>query len=428
MATQEDRHLIELRRELHQHPEPAWREFYTTARLVDEIERIGVDELYIGPEVIDEDYRWGLPDDSAEIDRWFERAITAGAHPETLDRLAGGQTGVIGVIDRGPGPHIALRVDIDGLYIEESTDAGHAPAAAGYRSTHDETMHACGHDAHATIGIGVLERIAESDVPGRFTIIFQPAEEEIGGGKSIVERGHLDDVDDFFALHIGLGVPTGEIVAGLDRFLAVSNVNATFTGEPAHAGAKPEDGRNAVQALASAIQNLYGIARNSEGVTRVNVGRVQAGTASNIIPREAELEGEIRGGTTALRDYMKERATAVIESAAAMHDCSVDLSYGPEAPGASSDADLAAYVESSAAKVDAVDSIVPSHNFRGSEDATYMMKHVQERGGRACYVGVGTDHPGGHHTGTFDVDEASIPIGIDVLGQAILTVAADAKD
>lgn len=416
-------HLIDLRRELHRHPEPAWREFYTTARLVEELERIGVDELYVGPEVIDEDYRWGLPDDDAEIDRWFERAVADGANPETLDRLAGGQTGLIGVLDRGPGPHIALRVDIDALFIEESDAPDHAPAAGGYRSAREEVMHACGHDAHATIGIGVLERIKESDFNGRFTVIFQPAEEEIGGGKSIVERGHLDDVDDLFALHIGLGVQTGEIVAGLERFLAVSNVTATFTGAGAHAGAKPEDGRNAVQALAAAIQNLYAIPRHSDGATRVNVGRIEGGSASNIIPREAHMEGEIRGGTTALRDYMKQRATSVIESAAAMHDCEVDLEYGPEAPGASSDPALAAFVESSASTVAGVDSIVPTHNFRGSEDATFMMEHVQDRGGRACYVGIGTDHPGGHHTGRFDVDEDSIRIGVEVMTGAILEAA-----
>lgn len=412
-------HLIELRRDLHEHPEPAWREFYTTARIIEELERIGVDDLHVGPEAIDEQYQWGKPADDADIDTWFERAITDGAHPEILDQLAGGYTGVVASIDQGEGPHVALRVDIDALFVEESDDPSHAPAAGGYRSMRDGLMHACGHDAHATIGIGVLERIQTSDFTGRFTVIFQPAEEEIGGGKAVAEGGLIDDVDYLYAVHIGLDHPTGEVVAGIDGFLAVTNVFAEFTGASAHAGARPELGANAVQALSSAVNNLYAIARHNDGITRINVGRVEGGSASNVIPETATLQGEVRGGTTALRDYMKERSRTVIESAAAMHDCTVDIEYGPEAPSATSDEDLVSIVESVAQEVNGVDSILHRDRLGGSEDATYLMEHVQDRDGLACYVGIGTDHPGGHHTGTFDVDEESIRIGIDVLAGAI---------
>lgn len=415
--------LIELRRELHQYPEPAWREFYTTARIVDELERIGVDEMHIGPDAINQKYRCGLPEDESEIAAWFERAIVDGAHPETLDKLAGGNTGVIATIDRGEGPHIALRVDIDALFREESDAPDHVPVAEGFRSTHEGLMHACGHDAHATIGVGVLETIASSNFSGRFTVIFQPAEEEIGGGKAIAESGHLDDVDHLFAIHIGLDHPTGEVVAGIDGFLAVTNVDAEFHGEGAHAGARPELGRNAVQALATAIENIYGIARHNDGITRVNVGRVEGGSASNIVPEYARLEGEIRGGTTALRDYMKQRAETILEAAAAMHDCEVEITFGPEAPSATSDEALARIVEEVAADVDGVELITFRDRLGGSEDATYLMQHVQDRGGLACYVGIGTDHPGGHHTATFDVDEESIRIGVDVLSRAIMAVA-----
>ncbi len=411
--------LVALRRELHQHPEPAWREFYTTARIVEELERIAADEMLLGPEAIDPSARWGVPDDPAEIERWAERALEDGASPELVERMAGGQTGVIGVLDRGEGPHIALRVDIDALFREESADAEHAPAAGGYRSTREEMMHACGHDAHATIGVGVFERLAESDFSGRFSIIFQPAEEEAGGGRAIVEGGHLDDVDHLFAIHVGLDHPTGEVVAGVDDFLAVTNIEATFHGEGAHAGARPELGKNAVQALATAVENLYGIARHNDGITRVNVGRVEGGSASNIVPERARLEGEVRGGTTPLRDYMRGRAAAVLESAAAMHDCTVETRFGPEVPSATSDESLIGMVERVAEGVDGVTNVMHRDRLGGSEDATFLMRHVQERGGDACYVGIGTDHPGGHHTATFDVDEASIPIGIDVLAGAI---------
>src|SRR6056297_124892 len=148
--------LVELRRELHRHPEPAWREFWTTARIVDELEAIGVDELYVGPEALAEDERMAVPDDE-ELARWFDRAREAGAREDVLDRLEGGYTGAVAVVERGEGPTVALRVDIDGLQREESTDDDHVPAAEGFRSETEGTMHACGHDAHMTWGLATLE-------------------------------------------------------------------------------------------------------------------------------------------------------------------------------------------------------------------------------------------------------------------------------
>ena len=422
MATADFDRLVALRRELHRHPEPAWREFYTTARIVEELERIGVDELYVGPEAIDEAYRIGMPSDESEFDEFQEWAIADGADPSIVEQLRGGKTGVVAVLDRGAGPHIGVRVDIDALVRPESDDPDHVPQAEGFRSEREGYMHACGHDAHATIGIGVLEAIASSEFSGKLTVGFQPAEEEVGGARAFVESGHFDDVDQLLAVHVGLRNPTGTVVAGYDGFLAVSNVTATFQGESAHAGTSPHVGRNAILSLATAIQNLHGIARHTDGLTRVNVGRVTGGTATNIIPEEAILEGEVRGGTTALCEFMKQRAERVINAAAAMHDCAVDISFGPEAPSGKSDPELAAIVAAVAADVSGVDDITKIGKFDGSEDATFLMDHVQSNGGQATYIGIGTDHPGGHHTATFDVDEESIRIGVDVLTQTILAI------
>jgi len=157
--------LISLRRDLHRKPEPAWCEFYTTARIVAELEsRLGDDlaELHVGPEAIAGEHRMAVPDD-ADLTHWYERARDAGADEAVLERLEGGYTGALAVLERGEGPTVALRVDIDGLPRAESDDPDHAPVAEGFRSEHEGAMHACGHDAHATIGIGVLERIARSD-------------------------------------------------------------------------------------------------------------------------------------------------------------------------------------------------------------------------------------------------------------------------
>ena len=422
MSTTDD-HLIELRRDLHRHPEPAWREFYTTCRIVEELERIGVDDIYVGREAIDPDERMAVPD-SSELVEWFTQAREAGAKQDVLDRLDGGYTGCVAVLRRGEGPTVGLRVDIDGLLREESREETHVPASEGFRSEHEGAMHACGHDGHATIGLGVLEAIKESDFSGTLKVFFQPGEEMIAGGKAMAEGRHLADVDYLLALHLGLDHPTGEVVAGIDGFLAVSHLHAEFSGEPAHAGAAPNEGENAVQAMATAIGNLYAIPRHQDGATRVNAGQVGGGTASNIVPEHAFIEGEVRGETTELMTYMRERADRVLRGAAEMHGCEVDIETKGRAPSARSDAELADVVSTIASGVEGVDRVLERDALGGSEDATYLMREVQKNGGYAAYVGIGTDHPGGHHTATFDLDERSIGIGIDVISGAIEEIAA----
>jgi len=421
-ATRHDR-LVSLRRDLHRKPEPAWREFWTTARIVGELEAIGVDERHVGPDAIDPDLRTGVPDDD-ELGAWYERALDAGADESVLERLHGGNTGVVAVLRQGDGPTVGLRVDIDALPITESEDGGHAPASEGFRSEHEGSMHACGHDAHATLGVGVLETVKASDFEGTLKVFFQPAEEVVGGGEAMAKSGHLDDVDHLFAVHVGLDHPTGEVVAGMDGFLAVTGLRADFRGQSSHAGARPEEGRNAVQAMAAAVQGLYGIPRHADGVTRVNAGKVGGGTASNIVPEHAYAEIEVRGETTELRDYVLGRARKVLRGSAEMHDCELETTVESEAPSATSDESLVDVVAAVAEGVDGVERVVRRDDLGGSEDATYLMQHVQNRGGDATYVAIGTDHPGGHHTPTFDVDEDSLEIGVDTLAGAIRAVGA----
>jgi aminobenzoyl-glutamate utilization protein A len=415
--------LRTLRRDLHRHPEPAWREFYTTARIVDELETRPLDALYVGPEVLGGERRV-VPDD-ADLDVWMERAREAGARDDILDRLTGGYTGAVAVLERGEGPTVALRVDIDALPIREAEGDDHQPARAGFRSENEEFMHACGHDAHATIGIGVLDALAESDFEGTLKVVFQPSEEVVAGGEPVVAGGHLDDVDYLLAVHVGMGHPTGEIVAGIGGFLAVNHLSVAFHGESAHAGASPEGGRNANLALAAAVQNLHAIPRHADGATRVNAGVLSGGTAPNIVAEEAELEAEVRGETTELMEYMTDHAERVVRAAGEMHDCTVEIDSAASAPSATSDPELADVVGTVASTVDGVDSVLPADDLGGSEDATFLMRHVQERGGKAAYVVVGTDHPTAHHSPRFDVDEESIRIGIETLAGAITRVAAE---
>ncbi|WP_435099159.1 amidohydrolase [Halorubrum sp. N11] len=422
MSALDDDAYRAFRRDLHRHPEPAWCEFYTTARIVTELCERDLTELHVGPDALATDDRMNVPDDE-ELAEWEQRARDAGADPEIVDRLSGGYTGCVAVAERGPGPVVGLRVDIDALPVPESEADDHVPAAEGFRSEREGYMHACGHDAHATMGLGALDAVLDSDFSGTLKVFFQPGEEQVAGGKPMAESGHLDDVDYLYAVHVGLDHPSGEVVCGVDGFLAVRHFLAEFTGEPSHAGARPERGRNTVQAMAAAVQNLYAIPRHADGPTRVNAGLVGGGTGTNVIPEESYIEGELRGATTELEAYMSQHADRILESAAEMHDCEVEVSTKGEAPSATSDDALAGIVGEVADGVDGVSEIVDRADLGGSEDATYLMQSVQTRGGLACYVGVGTDHPGGHHTSTFNVIEADIQIGIDVLAGAIRRVA-----
>jgi aminobenzoyl-glutamate utilization protein A len=171
--------------------------------------------------------------------------------------------------------------------------------------------------------------------------------------------------------------------------------------------------------MATAVQNLHAIPRHESGATRINAGKVGGGTASNIVPEEAYIQGEVRGETTELMAYTRDHARRVVESAAAMHDCEVSIDHDGEAPSAESDEFLVERVAASAERSDRVTDVLRRDSLGGSEDATFLMRRVQEQGGKAAYVGIGTDHPGGHHTATFDVDEASLAIGVEILTETI---------
>ncbi|WP_117594018.1 amidohydrolase [Haloprofundus halophilus] len=417
--------LRELRRQFHRYPEPAWCEYYTTSRIVDEVERIGVDRLHVGTEAYASEHRMAVPDDTT-LREWYDRAADAGARLDVLESTAGGHTGCIAVLEKGTdGPTVALRVDIDALPQREADDSEHLPAVEGFRSTNEGVMHACGHDAHITLGLGVLDAVKRSDeFDGTFKLIFQPAEERAGGGKPMALSRHVDDVDYFLALHVGLGHPTGDVVGGIVKPLAVANFEARFHGESAHSGKNPNRGRNAMQAASAAVQNLYSIARHAEGMTRINVGRIDGGTAPNIIAEEVRIEGEVRGETNELLQFLRAETERIVDAAAEMHSCVGEFEITGEAPRADSDPDFSRSIADVARKHDSVTNATATSEFGASEDATYLMKAVEERGGTASYAIVGTDHPAPHHSSRFDVDERSLSIGVEVVSEAVTTLGS----
>lgn len=416
--------LSALRRGFHRYPEPSWCEFHTTSRLVEELEAIGVDELAVGSAALAAEERLAVPG-ASKLEEWTTRAQERGARGDVLEATADGHTGVVAVLERGDGPSVGLRVDIDALPVSESSDPAHAPAAAGFRSENEGVMHACGHDAHMAIGLGVLEAVKASDFTGTFTVFFQPAEEVAGGGRAMAATPYCQNVEFLLALHVGLGHPTGEVVAGAVKPLAMAHLSGTIGGTEAHAGLAPNAGDDAIQALATTIERVHAIPRHEDGLTRVNVGAVCGGTASNVVADRASFEGEVRGETTALMEYMKRRFERTLRSAATLHGCTAELTTVSESPRVDSDDALAGLVYDVAAGMSDVDSIVRRAELGASEDATYLMEAVGTGGGLSSYVVIGTDHPGAHHTATFDVDERTLPIAVSALAETVEAIGRD---
>ncbi len=418
--------LVTYRRDFHRYAESGWLEFRTASLVARRLADLGFD-VHVGRDVMCDTARMGVPD-QATLDAAWERAVTQSGDSAYLEALKGGFTGVVGVLKSGDGPTVGLRFDMDALNIQESIAETHRPAREGFASVNDGMAHACGHDGHAALGLGVAEVLMalRDAFRGTVKLIFQPAEEGVRGAKSMVEAGVVDDVDVLLGLHLYGRWNPGEIECARSNFLATSKFDALIKGEPAHAGGDPQAGKNALLAATTAVLNLYAIPRHREGATRINVGKLIAGEGRNVICPEARLVIETRGATTELNDYMVERATRVLTSAAAMYDCTVDIIAMGSAPLAESDKTLGERVEAIALSMEGF-SLHPPESGGGSEDYTYMMCRVQERGGMATHIGLGAGiGAGGHHTATFDFDERALVSAVKLLVAVTVDVLQNA--
>lgn len=326
---------------------------------------------------------------------------------------------MVGVLRNGSGPMVGLRFDIDAVDISECRELRHRPFREGFVSVNVDASHACGHDGHTAVGLGVAEVLMglRDQLHGSVKLIFQPAEEGVRGAKAMVSAGVVDDVDYLLGHHLYSGWQLGEIDPGRGDYLATTKFDAVFIGEAAHAGGRPHEGRNALLAAATAVLNLHAIPRHKDGATRINVGKLVAGTGRNVVCSSADLSVETRGSTSELNDYMYDYALRVLESAASMHGCSLEVRAMGSAQSANSDEELAGRVSKLAQDLSGY-SLRPSDTGGGSEDFTYMMQRVQQRGGQATSIGVGANLGGwGHHTVEFDFDERALGLAIRLLAE-----------
>jgi aminobenzoyl-glutamate utilization protein A len=410
--------MIGMRRDFHKYAEVGWTEFRTASIVAQTLTTLGYDVL-VGGEVIAVDAMMGVPT-VAELEKHAERAIEQGAHPGWVGKMHGGKTGVVGILKfQRPGPTVALRFDLDANDATEAEDVAHYPYAEKFASVNKGAMHACGHDGHIAVGLALAKMFAElkGELSGRIKFIFQPAEEGVRGAKAMVAKGIVDDVDYLLGMHFGFKMQkTGQLACNVNGFLATTKLDAEFSGTPAHAGAAPETGRNALLAAATAATYLHAISRHGQGASRINVGILQAGTGRNVVPANALIKLETRGATSEINEYMYQEAIRIIESAAKMHGVNVKISEEGGAAGGSNSPQLVITTEEIARALGVFTEIVADCNFNASEDCSYFMERVQQRGGQAAYVMVGANLAAGHHDFHFDFDEEALVLGVALIG------------
>jgi len=424
-----ERDLIALRRDFHRYPESGWTEFRTTARIIEKLEGLGLSVKY-GPAIHDREKMFGLSKADV-LESCWQRAGRETDRADLLEAMRGGYTGCIAEIEGVlPGPTIAIRVDIDCNDVEEARCPDHIPTAEGFRSVHENCMHACGHDAHAAIGIGAARLLcaARDRLRGKVRLIFQPGEEGLRGAASLTAAGCLAGCDALLGIHVGLmDAPVGTVAVSCKGFLASTKFDAVFHGVSAHAALAPEKGRNALAAAASAALDMLAIPEHPDGVRRVNVGSFRSEGGRNIIPGRAELAVETRGETTAINADVEAAARACCQAAAEKYGCTCDIVFMGAAGSASCDQELAQRVGLALAEVDGVGQVLPEVTLNIGEDITTMMADIQARGGQATELIFGMPLSAPHHNERFDLDERLLAIGAKSLAAAALDLGKTGK-
>ena len=391
MADGIEERVIEWRRHFHANPELSNREFKTAERVAAHLESLGLE------------------------------VQTGVAH-----------TGVVGILKGGkPGPVVGLRADMDALPVTERVDLPFASKVTTiYNDQEVGVMHACGHDTHIAIMMGVAEMLTsmKDDLQGTVKFIFQPAEEgapagEEGGARMMVEEGVLKnpDVDVIFGLHIWATENAGTIGYRSGGLLASSDVfRIKVHGVQSH-GSQPWNGVDPIVVSAQIINGLQTIVSRQLELTKdaavVTVGKIQSGVRSNIIPEDAEMIGTIRALDTEMQDQIHERihrvATNIAESMGATAEVTINKGYPITYNDPELTAEVARVLEASAGKgnVKIIDAIT------GAEDFSFYANEIP---GFFFFLG-GKPHDkpreetAAHHTPDFFIDESGFIVGLRTL-------------
>ncbi|WP_413099825.1 amidohydrolase [Streptomyces sp. Inha503] len=409
--------LVAFRRELHRNPEPAFLEIGTAARIEQALEGLEI-RVRTGKAAQDLSGVVNFPAPET-LDEWAARAVQSGVPEERVRYFRENGTAlVVDVVGARPGPRWGLRVDIDALPMRESADAAHFPVAGGFAATNG-AMHACGHDAHATIGVGLLHRLSDHDFAGTLRVLFQPAEEGVRGAQTMIDAGVADEIDNMLAVHMAGDMAVGGVVGSFTGGMATRKLKVDFAGRAAHAAGTPEAGRNALLAASMSALGIMGLPRFSSADTRLNVGTLVAGDGVNIVPSSAVMTCEARATDDEVVDELVDRVRSIVEGASLAQGVRADVAVMGQSATVAPDDELVDRIVDVATAQDGVTEVIRTRAFAGSDDANLLIRHVQRRGGKGAYLMVGAGSPGPHHSENFDIAEESIPTAIEILESLI---------
>ncbi|AXQ93261.1 M20 family metallopeptidase [Cereibacter azotoformans] len=363
------------RRHLHRHPELRFDCHATAAFIAERLREFGVDEIHEGVAT----------------------------------------SGLVAIIEgQGEGPTIGLRADMDALPIEELTGADHASTVPG-------RMHACGHDGHVTMLLGAARYLAETRrFAGRVALMFQPAEEDGGGGEVMVREGVMDrfGIREVYGIHNAPNVPLGRFVTGPGPLMAaVDTATVRVIGKGGH-GATPHDTVDPVVAIVgmvSALQTI--ISRNIYTLDDLvlSVTQIHTGSASNIIPEDGWFCATIRTFTPEVRDLVRRRFHEIVEGHATAYGVRVEIDYELGYPPTVNDPAKAAFAAEVAAEIAGEAGVEANANREmGSEDFAYML---EARPGAYLFLGIG---PGaGLHHPAYDFNDEAAPLGASFFARLV---------
>ncbi len=359
------------RQQIHSQPELGFKEFKTSSFIVDKLKSFGIE------------VHQGL-----------------------------GGTGVVGVLKNASGPTIGIRADIDALPIKEQNDIEH-------KSTHENCMHACGHDGHTSVLLGTAKHLSQhKNFNGTIHFIFQPAEEVLGGAKAMIDDGLFDKfpMDAVYGLHNWPGLPVGEVAVNNGPMMAsFDTFEITLTGKGTHA-AMPHLGADPIAAGAALITNIQSIVSRrisplKSGV--ISVTQMNSGDTTNVIPDYAILKGTVRSFDMDVRQSMQDMLTEMVTALPPLYGVTGEMDYHIRYPVTTNDSQAYLEIKEAATNVLGADKVnTDVEPSMASEDFSFMSQVVK---GAYFWLGVDGSNPSKPlHNAAYDFNDDAIETGIKV--------------